>query len=774
LKGSEQMTILAFYQALQTAETIADVENIITEFEISYQREIRWVPLGGRENNKGTVEVSGDTGRSLVERLTNGIDAILELEHDLHKGTPNCRSPKEAAAAWLNVPDGGLSDMTNMQRRNLAQRVTVRILPGDGKNLRTVEVRDFGIGLTPDQMPCTILSLNESNKVKKHYLAGVYGQGGSSTFAACKYTFIASRQRDYPLVGFTLVRYEDLPPDEFKVGRYVYLTFEGKVLSTEIPHEDFPAGTIVKHFGYDLSNYSGKLGPNSIYGLLNQVLFDPVMPIWLEDHEIHSINRVIKGSRNALNGAVDYGDEEGYRGPSLSHHIRLFHTTLGDFGRLGIEYWVLEPGDDPKEKPIKAFVNPAKPIVLTSNGQNQEEMSQLLIRKSAELPYLAHRLIVHVDCNDLTPAAKRGLFVSNREGARHGIVHELIQQEVVKALKTDDELVRLNNEARLHSRKNQDEAATQKVREEVSRLLHLRGMDFGQGYGSVVDGQGTDVNHPVRPRKSRPRTQPLDIHEPPTYVRIVWEENDEITFYPEQRRYVKIETDANSWYHDPHDPAKSRINIIASDGVIVNGSTHLEGGRMRAIFEGASDVATGNKGMIRVELSRTGQPMLFDERPFRIVERPPARQSTRRMMLPQFDFVEVEGPEDDNWMRFDWPIDPRIVASSAEQEDGILMIYYSAVFPKYAEQRAIFERRDPMLAESFTERYKIWLAVHSLLYFQDQQDAMAQDNQHKPIDEDENALIQERQERCRIATVAAMVAAQEVQEPIDTLEVELA
>src|SRR5512143_878887 len=113
-----------------------------------------------------------------------------------------------------------------------------------------------------------------------------------------------------------------------------------------------------------------------------------------------------------------------------------------------------------KARPIAAAQRKQRQLILTLNGQNQEEMSQLLIRKGAELPYLAHRLIIHVDCNDLTPMAKRGLFVSNREGARHGIIYELIQQELVKALKTDDELLRLNNEARLHSRKKQDEAAT--------------------------------------------------------------------------------------------------------------------------------------------------------------------------------------------------------------------------------------------------------------------------------------------------------------------------
>lgn len=55
------MTILAFYQALQMAGSIADVEEALSEFEMKYRREIKWIPLGGRENNKGTVEVSGDT-----------------------------------------------------------------------------------------------------------------------------------------------------------------------------------------------------------------------------------------------------------------------------------------------------------------------------------------------------------------------------------------------------------------------------------------------------------------------------------------------------------------------------------------------------------------------------------------------------------------------------------------------------------------------------------------------------------------------------------------
>jgi hypothetical protein len=54
-------------------------------------------------------------------------------------------------------------------------------------------------------MKDTILSLNESNKIQKHYLAGTYGQGGSSTLTFSKYVFIASRAHGSNQIAFTLV-----------------------------------------------------------------------------------------------------------------------------------------------------------------------------------------------------------------------------------------------------------------------------------------------------------------------------------------------------------------------------------------------------------------------------------------------------------------------------------------------------------------------------------------------------------------------------------------
>jgi hypothetical protein len=746
--------------ALLVAKNDSEAAAAVQRFVQFHGEAARWVPLG-RSNNRGTVEASSDPGRSLVERMTNGIDAVLEAEHDAHKGVPDCRSPKEAAAAWLNVPEAGLSAMTPAQRRALAQRVTVRVLEGSGREARVVEVRDTGTGLAPAQMAGTILSLSETNKVQKLYLAGAYGQGGSSTFAVSKSTLIASRGSSDPRVGFTVVMFQDLPPDQYKIGRYVYLTLNGGVLEAEVPLEAFPTGTLVRHFGYDLTNYDQPLGPSSVYGLLNQTLFDPVMPVWL-DNRVENYRRVIKGSRNALNGAVDDGDDD-TRGPRLAHNVPLFYSSLGDFGRIAIEYWVLERPTKKNKRPSGAFVNPNKPIVLTLNGQSHAELPVSVIRKGAELQYLAQRLVCHIDCDSLTPAAKRALFVSNREEARRGQIYDLIEQEVVSLLKSDDELVRLNNEAREQGLKERDEGAVQRMRTEVARLLRLQGVPVAEGLGGqVAEGDTTTTrDRPVSPPKPRPPLQPIEPHEPPTYIRLVWDPERDITFHPQQRRYIRLETDANATYHTPDDPKTSRINVIVEgEGVGSRGSTPLRGGRMRAIFEGASDAGIGRSGKIRVELTRTGLPTLSDERHFRIVATPPEKPAARRVTLPQFELRAV-APDDQRWTDLAWPEDVNLIASSAQTEDGILVIYYSTAYPPYAARRASFERRDPATAASFDARYGIWLVVHSLMVQRDQQPSALE---HRPQAEglEELAEDYERQERCRVAMMAAMVAAHEV------------
>jgi hypothetical protein len=205
---------------------------------------------------------------------------LLELEHFRHGGKPECKSPREAASAWLGVPEkDGLSGLTTKQRQDLSVKLIVRLEPGEGWQSRVLTVIDRGIGILPNQMKDTILSLNESNKIQKHYLACTYGQGGSSTFAFSKYVLIASRAAEGYELAFTVVRYLDLPPDEYKTGLYVYLVRDSRVLVVPAKDDDIEHGTIVRHFGYDLTSYTSSIGPRSVYGALQRVLFDPVAPI---------------------------------------------------------------------------------------------------------------------------------------------------------------------------------------------------------------------------------------------------------------------------------------------------------------------------------------------------------------------------------------------------------------------------------------------------------------------------------------------------------------
>jgi hypothetical protein len=71
------------------------------------------------------------------------------------------------------------------------------------------------------------------------------------------------------------------------------------------------------------------------------------------------------------------------------------------------------------------------------------------------------------------------------------------------------------------------------------------------------------------------------MRDPPTFIRIVADEDEPIEFHAGQRRYIRIETDANSDYHDPDNPKSSRINVAVGNDLEVFGTSPLSSGRMR-------------------------------------------------------------------------------------------------------------------------------------------------------------------------------------------------
>lgn len=697
---------------LLASDKLDEVRALLDEYATSQAGWVTWRPVGDRRNNSGTIQAAGDPARSLMERVTNGIDAVIERAHVDHHGNPECSTPREAAQTWFGVPAAGLHKLTPSQRRKLAQNsVWVILSPGDGRAKRTVAVADKGTGLSPDQMPHTILSLNAENKIDKFYLSGAFGQGGSATFASADYTLIASRSIKSPeTIGFTVVKLE--PPLGIKLGSYVYLVRENGILTTTgIPQEMGDFSTIIKHFGYDLDDYPSPLGPNSVYGRAQSTLFEPVLPFWL-DNRVHGWGRTIKGSRTALNGAKDEGEEES----KLTWNNPVFFADLGEWGRIGIEYWVLEPGE--KTAPNKAFVSGTRPIVLTVNGQTHAEWAANILRKDAGLMHLASRMVVHLDCNDLSFDAKRVLFVSNREESRKGLVQNMILKELLEALKSDEKLGELEERARMAGTKERDESAEKEIRKEVAKMLRVFGFASADEAGATkAASKGDKATGGIK--KARAKPEPIQINEPPSFVEIV---NDgALSFFPGQRRYVRIRTDAHSKYHDAADPLKSRFSfLVGGNEVQYKGTTELRDGHMRAIFAASTESVVGGNGAITVELRRLNDTTLSHTVQFEIVEAPLAKAGTAKLNLPNIDCQPVTDPASQEWIDLGWSEDVNEVAGDYwyEPQGDTLRVRYSTLFPRFRAARDSFAK-DAISSTSFEKRYEIWLITNALIHWQD-------------------------------------------------------
>ena len=167
-----------------------------------------WKPFGGTASNISTIGLGTKPGRSLTERLTNAIDALLEDRVVPAIATPN--SPRNAATQWFGRPgstsETGLFSWKDMPH-DFSHRIHVVLQPSDKESAPTIDVIDDGIGIEGKDFARTILSLQGGNKIKKHYLIGAFGQGGAATLGFCDYAVIISRSKSNPTrVAFTVVR----------------------------------------------------------------------------------------------------------------------------------------------------------------------------------------------------------------------------------------------------------------------------------------------------------------------------------------------------------------------------------------------------------------------------------------------------------------------------------------------------------------------------------------------------------------------------------------
>lgn len=211
-----------FLRATMNAMTIPAVDALLAQLPVTdvnkyhYDDEnpekgwvegnFHWIPVGRDRGNAGRIKLAGKPVYPLAERLVNGMEALIELkrlrELAVNKDAPPPLSPREAVKRYFGLPP--LDQVPKLKENAEGKAIYKSALALSRELLLTVNfdkkrkefavsIRDHGMGQTAIKMHRTLLSLGTSDKGDKPYLIGVFGQGGSSTYAASKCSWIVTR-----------------------------------------------------------------------------------------------------------------------------------------------------------------------------------------------------------------------------------------------------------------------------------------------------------------------------------------------------------------------------------------------------------------------------------------------------------------------------------------------------------------------------------------------------------------------------------------------------
>jgi hypothetical protein len=257
---------------------------------------LHWLPVGLERNNAGRIQLAGAPENPIAERTVNAIEALIEMARQLELLGAPCsppNSPREAVRRYFDLPS--LAEVAKSKQlirgvkarahaRELARNIRVKLVRDKADRQYAVVIEDDGVGQAPEKMHSTLLSLGGSDKGDKPYLIGMFGQGGSSTFAACEYSWIVSRRHPKLLdqcsggVGWTIVK--RVSPIGRRVTYFAYLAAhpDGRVL--ELPASTGDALGLAHGSRFAHLNYSfGNTEPAArLYSSLNHLLFNPVLP----------------------------------------------------------------------------------------------------------------------------------------------------------------------------------------------------------------------------------------------------------------------------------------------------------------------------------------------------------------------------------------------------------------------------------------------------------------------------------------------------------------
>ena len=408
-------------QAIVDAEGLADDPS-------------KWTPYGANESFYGVVEnQQAHPVPALVEKLTNGIDAILEKK--VVQAGVDVRSPAAPRSVQealdRHFPDHRNWDLGDARRR---QARDLQIVASGPRRDTSLMVYDDGVGQAPEDFADTFLSLLRGNKNDVHFVQGKYNMGGAGAIAFCgdrRFQLVASRRHDgrHPM-GFTLLRRHPLTGAEAASRKntwYEYLVFDGKVASFETDDLDvgldgrhFRTGSLLKLYSYRLPEGSRSIISRDLNLSLNEYLFEPALPfLTVDNNERYPDNRAPVTPVYGLKRRLEADDE------TIEARFSEVSTTA-EFGELAVTAYIFKArsrGVGVKETRAyvqREYFKNGMATLFSMNGQVQGSYTSEFVTRALKMPLLKDYLLIHVDCSRLSVEMRNELFMASRDRLKAG------------------------------------------------------------------------------------------------------------------------------------------------------------------------------------------------------------------------------------------------------------------------------------------------------------------------------------------------------------------
>lgn len=537
-----------------------------------------WRYYGDYENNYNVIgNQMSRPDAALVEKLVNSIDARLMNECLVQGIEPESeaapQSIREAVSLFFednpNSPIAGfISEWGRDKRFEVARQITLTATGPKPPNNPCFTISDCGEGQTPKSMPSTLLSLNRDNKLRIPFVQGKFNMGGTGVLKFCgghNFQLIVSR-RNPEIVkgnishpsdfnwGFTIVRRED-PERGRRSSSFTYLAplrinerpKMGGVLNFEsnslpiFPKDDIsysrPSkwGTLIKLYDYDALGFKSNLLRRD--GLLARVdLLLPSAALPMRFHECRG-----------------YGGHEG----SFANNVLGLNVRLSDEKQTNIiedfpASSILTVGGETMKATIYAFEKDTaksyrknEGLVFTVNGQAHGHFTADFFRRPAtNCSYMKDRLLVFIDCSEISGRAREDLFMNSRDRLSDGVLRKNIEKALEIMLK-ENQLLRDLKE-RLQRESRDEKLADEKPLADILQKILKKSPTLSQLFL-----HGTRISNPFKSFEVSSQEKKYVGEKHPSYFKFKGKDQDytlKRNCNINVRSRIRFETDVENFY----------------------------------------------------------------------------------------------------------------------------------------------------------------------------------------------------------------------------------